>query len=54
MNVNPGFADVNQRNYRLAPASPARDLVDAGPAFDFEGDARPRGARFDIGADEAP
>jgi len=29
-------------------------MVDTGPATDFEGDPRPRGPRFDIGADEAP
>jgi hypothetical protein len=52
-NVDPRFADAAARNYRLSAASPARDMVDDGPATDFEGDPRPHGARFDIGADEA-
>ena len=53
-NVDPRFVDAANRNYHLAAGSPARDMVDTGPAFDFEGDPRPRGGRFDIGADEAP
>ncbi|MDB4963299.1 MAG: hypothetical protein JWP01_3298 [Myxococcales bacterium] len=54
MNTDPGFADVSQSDYRLGALSPARDRVDTGPGTDFEHDARPRGARFDLGADEAP
>jgi hypothetical protein len=53
-NVDPLFVDAAGRNYRLGLGSPARDMVDAGPAVDFEGDPRPQGARFDIGADEGP
>ena len=53
-NVDPRFVDAANRDYRLSAASPARDMVDTGPTTDFEGDPRPRGARFDIGADEAP
>jgi hypothetical protein len=51
-NVDPRFVDPAGRDYRLSAASPARDMVDDGPATDFEGDPRPHGARFDIGADE--
>lgn len=47
--VNPAIGD-----YHLSGGSPARDLVDVGPPKDFEGDSRPRGVRFDVGADEAP
>jgi hypothetical protein len=46
--VNPANND-----FHLGPNSPARDAVDAGPTLDFEGDPRPRGDRFDLGADEA-
>jgi hypothetical protein len=53
MNVDPQFVDLAQGNYHLSATSPARDTVNTGPAFDFEGDPRPQGARFDIGADEA-
>jgi hypothetical protein len=53
-NVDPRFVDAASGNYHLAAGSPAREMVDIGPALDFEGEPRPRGARFDIGADEAP
>ena len=52
-NADPLFVDLVQNNFHLASGSPARDAVDTGPATDFEGDARPQGTRFDIGADEA-
>lgn len=51
--TNPSFIDVNS-DFHLNGNSPARDAVDTGPALDFEGDPRPRGARYDVGADEAP
>lgn len=54
MNVDPLFVNRDAGNYHLSGGSPARDLVDTGPTMDFERDSRPRGARFDIGADEAP
>jgi hypothetical protein len=54
MNVDPQFVDAASRDYHIVATSPARDMVDSGPMTDFEGDARPRGMRFDIGADEAP
>lgn len=53
MNVDPKFVSPSSSDWHLAPNSPARDVVDAGPMTDFEGDVRPQGARYDIGADEA-
>jgi hypothetical protein len=50
---NPLFVNPSQSDYHLKMNSPARDMVDVGPALDFERDPRPRGARFDIGADES-
>lgn len=52
-NADPKFVDAANGDYHIGSNSPARDAVDMGPPFDFEGDARPRGAKFDIGADEA-
>jgi hypothetical protein len=52
-NTDPLFVDPAQHDYHLGAASPARDAVDTGPATDFEGDLRPQGPRFDLGADEA-
>ena len=54
MALDPMFVDETNNDFHLAPNSPARDQVDTGPAHDFEGDPRPAGTRFDIGADEAP
>lgn len=54
MALDPMFVDETNNDFHLAPNSPARDLVDTGPAYDFEGDPRPSGTRFDIGADETP
>jgi hypothetical protein len=53
MNLDPRFVNPVARDYHLGANSPARDAVDVGPATDFEGDARPSGPRFDLGADEA-
>lgn len=52
-NVDPQFVDYDNRNFHLRPSSPARDVAQTGPAADIEGDPRPQGAGFDIGADEA-
>jgi hypothetical protein len=53
-NADPQFVNRSGGDYHIKATSPAKDAVETGPALDFEGDARPRGARFDIGADEAP
>jgi len=54
MNVDPLFVSRAGHLYHIPSSSPAKDAVDTGPADDFEGDPRPRGLKFDIGADEAP
>ena len=51
-NTDPMFVDHFNGDYHLTAASPAIDQVTSGPATDFEGDARPQGVRYDIGADE--
>ena len=53
-NSNPMFVNEQIGNYHIQPTSPARDAVSTGPTTDFEGDARPGGSAFDIGADEIP
>lgn len=53
-NTNPLFVNEALADLHLSPMSPAKDAVSSGPMFDFEGDPRPRGAAFDIGADEVP
>ncbi len=50
--VDPLFKDRANGDYHLSSNSPARDMIDSGPATDYEGQPRPQGARFDIGADE--
>jgi hypothetical protein len=51
-NNDPKFVNAVFDDFHLAANSPALDVVDTGPALDFEGDPRPQGARFDLGADE--
>ncbi len=52
MNTDPMFVNPIASDFHLKPTSPAVDAVSSGPPDDFEGDARPQGAGYDIGADE--
>ncbi len=52
-NQDPLFTNPDGNNFHLNGGSPAVDMANGGPARDFEGEARPKGARFDWGADEA-
>ena len=51
-NANPVFLNPFANDFRLSGGSPAVDMANQGPATDFEGDPRPHGARWDLGADE--
>lgn len=51
-NVDPRFVNAAGGDFHIGDNSPAIDRVDLGPDHDFEGDARPNGTRFDLGADE--
>ncbi|MBA3459681.1 MAG: hypothetical protein H0T46_06955 [Deltaproteobacteria bacterium] len=53
-NLDPLFVNSSNADFHLSGGSPARDMANTGPKTDFEQDPRPRGARFDLGADEAP
>jgi hypothetical protein len=44
--------ETNAGDYHLRPTSPAIDKVGTGTATDYDGEARPNGASYDIGADE--
>jgi hypothetical protein len=44
--------ETNAGDYHLRATSPAIDKVVTGPATDYDGEARPGGASYDIGADE--
>lgn len=50
---DPGFVNPAASDYHIGPTSAAVDAgVDAGVTTDIDGDARPWGAGYDIGADE--
>jgi len=50
---DPAFINPDARNYHIAVTSPARDAgIDAGVTDDVDGDSRPSGPGYDIGADE--
>jgi parallel beta-helix repeat protein len=50
---DPAFVDPEARDYHISRDSAAIDTgVDAGVVVDLEGDPRPSGAGYDIGADE--
>lgn len=52
---DPAFVDAAAGDYHIGPGSAARDRgVEVGVFVDFEGDGRPRGGGYDIGADEFP
>jgi hypothetical protein len=54
LSSDPLFVDPAHNNFHLQLASPVRDAADpaATLAVDIDGDARPQGARRDMGADE--
>jgi hypothetical protein len=50
---DPAFVDPATGNYHIGPTSAARDSgVDAGVTDDLDGETRPQGSGYDIGADE--
>lgn len=54
LSTDPLFIDPAHNNFHLQLASPARDAADPAATLteDLDGDARPQGARRDMGADE--
>jgi len=52
---DPAFVNPDRGNYHIGPGSAAVDQgVDAGVRIDADGEPRPQGAGYDIGADEFP
>jgi len=56
IDANPLFVDLSVGDLHLGVGSPAKNAgTDTGaPIEDFEGDGRPQGSYYDIGADEVP
>lgn len=50
--TDPKFVNMAAGDYHLSASSPAIDFSPQGPPFDVDGDPRPQGTQFDIGADE--
>ena len=51
--ADPAFVDPDNGDYRIGAGSAAIDAgVDAGVTTDIDGETRPFGAGYDIGADE--
>ncbi len=51
---DPAFVDPDGGDYHIGPKSAAIDAgIDAGVNSDIDGNSRPIGAAYDIGADEA-
>ncbi|MGD9048640.1 MAG: choice-of-anchor Q domain-containing protein, partial [Anaerolineae bacterium] len=50
---DPAFVDPDNGDYHIGPSSAAIDTgVNAGVTTDIDGEGRPSGAGYDIGADE--
>lgn len=50
--TDPLFVNPDAGDLRISNVSPAKDRLTTGPATDFEGNLRPSGSGFDLGADE--
>ena len=50
--ANPGFASAANGDFHVTSSSPLVDRLAGGPARDWDGDVRPWGSAYDVGADE--
>jgi len=50
--ANPGFASTSNGDFHVTSSSPLVDRIATGPARDWDGDTRPWGSAYDVGADE--